>query len=148
MKKKILIQSLYANLIAASDQRSRSSLRKLPVVATSMWISFLAVSSKPRIFLDGKSRTALPVVATLLLKKIATSLKSQRFPPSFASFLGPWCGSLHTHISAIHCGWSAPGMPPSDWWRTPCKCWCLYLVGELSVSCVHIVVYTAHRFFM
>ena len=84
----------------------------------------------------------------LALKEITTPLKSQSFPPSFASLLGPRCGSLHTRIGAIRCGWSAPGLPPSDWWGTPCMCWCLYPAGELSVSCVHIVMYTTQRFFM
>ena len=67
--------------------------------------------------------------------------------PFVLSLLSPWCSSLHTRVNALRCGWSALDMPPSDWWRTPCMCWCVYPAGELSVSCVHIAVYIAHRFF-
>ena len=59
------------------------------------------------------------------------------FPLLFLSLLSPWCGSLHTCVSVVRCDWSTPDLLPSDWWRTPCMCWCVYPAGELSVSCVH-----------
>ena len=114
------------------------STRMLSISSASIWIFLLAVSSRPIDFGRG-IKNAPSASLRCLLKK---SFESFAISPSFAGLLGPRCGLLHTRVGASRCHWSAPGLPPSDWWRTPSTCRCLYLAGETQVACVHIVVHT------
>ena len=139
---------MYANLIAASNRRSRSSLRTLRSSLLQCGSQFPLCPSGQESSWMGNQERRFCLLSSAFKRKSQSPSNRNDFPPSFTNLLGPWCSSLHTRVSASRCSWSAPGLPPPDWWRVTCILWYSYSTDELFDGCVHIAVYTAQHLFM